>query len=198
MRSLACPPALSTAPSLMLQSPIYEGAVASSMAACRRASRPLPLSLAIFALKLLASIIGDASSYPAGLPPSSPVSSMGHAKLFCNIGPSSLFPSPQKVSDPPAYRRKVLRQCGRWQCPLTIDADAPCGRANLLNTGHVRTFICDPIPISAAPGIATWRETRRRTTLHPSHAHEFGHGPVYPRGITTTVLAADSPCRPAP
>ena len=102
MRSLARPPALSTAPSLMLQSPIYEGAVASSMAACRRASRPLPLSLAIFALKLLASIIGDASSYPAGLPPSSPVSSMGHAKLFCNIGPSSLFPSPQKVSDPPA------------------------------------------------------------------------------------------------
>ena len=41
MRSLARPPALSTAPSLMLQSPIYEGAVASSMAACRRASRPL-------------------------------------------------------------------------------------------------------------------------------------------------------------
>ena len=64
MRSLARPPALSTAPSLMLQSPIYEGAVASSMAACRRASRPLPLSLAIFALKLLASIIGDASAYP--------------------------------------------------------------------------------------------------------------------------------------
>ena len=70
MRSLARPPALSTAPSLMLQSPIYEGAVASSMAACRRASRPLSLSLAIFALKLLASIIGDASAYPAGLSPS--------------------------------------------------------------------------------------------------------------------------------
>ena len=164
MRSLARPPALSTAPSLMLQSPIYEGAVASSMAACRRAraSRPLSLSLAIFALKLLASIIGDASAFPL----SSPVSSMGHAKLFCDIGPSSLLPSPQKVSDPPAYRCKVLRQCGRWQCPLTIDADAPCGRANLLNTGHVCTFICDPIPISAAPGIATWRETRRRTALH--------------------------------
>ena len=46
MRSLARPPALRTAPSLMLQSPIYEGAVASSMAACRRAgvssSPPLP------------------------------------------------------------------------------------------------------------------------------------------------------------
>ena len=158
---------------------------------------PTP-SLAIFALKLLASIIGDASAYPAGLSPSSPVSSMGHAKLFCGIGPSSLLPSPQKVNNPPAYRRKVLRQCGGWQCPLTIDADAPCGRANLLNTGHVCTFICDPIPISAAPGIATWRETRRRTTLHPSHVHEFGHGPVYPRCIPTTVLAADSPCRPAP
>ena len=126
-----------------------------------------PPSLAIFALKLLASIIGDASAYPAGLSPSSPVSSMGHAKLFCGIGPSSLLPSPQKVNNPPAYRRKVLRQCGGWQCPLTIDADAPCGRANLLNTGHVCTFICDPIPISAAPGIATWRETRRRrTALH--------------------------------